>query len=274
MTAAADTPYKTAEMVRYRSISSFRRVRVAADVLPLASSCRLAACTFVPMPAARVDAAGASDDGARHAARARPVWWAAAAAAAAAAALLVVVWQSSGGEITPGPDEYIGIRGGSDASADDRLVGIGITGVTAEGFEYEVLAAKTAYLDDFFRFSYSNERSDLTRLFIFGLQPNRPPIWYVPLPEERVSMAISSGRLISLDFEIRLASRHTEGPLTIVALFTQRPLGHATVASVASELAGVPDTELADRLRKSLSLTSRDLIQVTATRVIPGSWQK
>lgn len=211
-----------------------------------------------------------------------PAWRLLRPLAALAAAIVVVVVGvrvldepslPGGGERA---DEYIGARGAAPGRPTEPLVGIGVSGVTEAGREYEVVAEGTAWLSDYLRFYYTNEDRELRWLFVFGLQEGPSPLWYFPLPEERRSVAIQAGgeaRSVALPYETGLASRHRPGPLRVVALFSERPLelGEVQVAleqGTWQDRAGSsPGRTLARRLGQTQRVVAREL----TLRVAPGS---
>ena len=176
-----------------------------------------------------------------------------------------------------GTDEYIGARGAAPGRTAEPLVGIGLSGVTEGGREYEVVAEGTAWLSDYLRFFYTCEDRDLRSLFVFGLQEGPVPLWYFPLPEERRSVAIQAGddaRSVALPYETSLASRHRPGPLRIVALFSERPLELAAVQVALEQVAwqdrtGV--TSVGRAVARQLGQTQRVVARELTVRVAPGS---
>ena len=186
------------------------------------------------------------------------------AVAAACAVILVVSGGFAGsGEAPPlarGPGEH-GPR-----------VGLGVSGITEAGSEYEVVASGEAFLGDYFRFYYSNERDELTHLFVVGLQDDTPLIWYAPLPpEEQASLPITTGLSRKLPFENKLGARHRAGDLKVIALFTRRPLRVDTVREALDpELAAAVTSDLSEIVRARLELAADEVVQVIETRIEPG----
>jgi hypothetical protein len=125
-------------------------------------------------------------------------------------------------------DDYIGSRGGAHA---DVTVGIGVSGVTEDGREYEVLASPGLYLDDYLRITTSREVGHHAFVAVVGLQEGRPPIWYSPNPEEGEtrSMPVAQERSVPLGgkadpIEFKVAARHGAGHLVVAAIFTDTPI--------------------------------------------------
>ena len=148
---------------------------------------------------------------------------------------------------------------------------IGISGVTEDMREYEVIASGQAAHGDWFRFYYTSEDPGLTSLFVLGVQPTQPLIWYAPLPpDETASLAISPGRQVKLPFENHLAARHVAGPLRVVAIFSAAPVTVERVRAALdpARLATSTPTELQDAVRRSLSLAPDDVVQLLETTVV------
>ena len=175
------------------------------------------------------------------------------------------------------PDDYIGARGAAPGKTADALVGVGVSGVTESGREYEVVAEGTAWLSDYLRFFYTSEDRDLRYLFVFGLQDAPTPLWYFPLPEELRSVSIQAGtdaRSVQLPYETGLAARHRAGPLRVVALFSERPLDLTAVA-LALESRPWHDPfgrwAVAQHLREALGQTQRVVVRELTLTIVPGS---
>ncbi len=167
-------------------------------------------------------------------------------------------------------------RGAASAAP---VAGLGVSGVDQHGREYEVLASAGAHRGDWLRFSYSIDAAAPaapTHLFVFGLQPGAPPLWYAPMPpDEAASLPVAPGRFVALPFESRLSPRHADGPLTVVALFTRRPLTLDQVAAAlpdpAPALGAAPPAAVAALLRHGLDLGPDAVVQLLPTRVLPPS---
>ncbi len=209
--------------------------------------------------------------GPSRAATGRAVWaalrWPALGVAVAAGLALLLVRPPGLGEA--GGDPTLRARGGH---AQGPLVGLGISGVTAGGGEYEVVASGEAFLGDWVRFYTSNDRADISYVFVVGLQPERPVAWYAPLPpEETRSLPIPVERHHMLPMENLLAARHTTGPLRVVALFTQRPLDAEVVGRALTPAArALVSSELKAALRERLALDPSDVVQIVETQVVSG----
>ncbi|MEZ4269248.1 MAG: hypothetical protein R3F39_23065 [Myxococcota bacterium] len=206
---------------------------------------------------------------------ARGIWsairWPALGVAVAAGLALLLVQPPGlvgevGGEVG---DPTLRARGGE---VQAPLVGLGISGVTEGGAEYEVVASGEAFLGDWVRFYTSNDRADISYVFVVGLQPDRPVAWYAPLPpEETQSLPIPVERHHMLPMENKLAARHEAGPLRVVALFTGRPLDADVVGRVlTADLSALVSSELESALRERLALGAGDVVQILETRVVPG----
>ncbi len=187
--------------------------------------------------------------------------------ACAAAALIFFTIQPSAMP-TPEHDSTLRARGGQDHGP---LVGLGISGVTEGGDEYEAIASDAAVQGDWLRFYYSNEDPRLTHLFVVGLQSDRDPIWYAPMPpEETESLAITQGKQVKLPMENKVSERHVAAPLAVLALFTSRPLTVADVGPALDRtLAGLAPSDLEAAVRTRLGLEETDVVQVLQTRVVP-----
>ncbi|MCC6619762.1 MAG: hypothetical protein IT385_00825 [Deltaproteobacteria bacterium] len=175
----------------------------------------------------------------------------------------------------PVDEGYLGARGLPPSGLPERRAGLGIGAVTADGHEYEAVFAP-AHLEDWLRFSYTNERPDLGWLFVFALQPERPEaerlVWIAPTPDEARSLPIAPARFRQLPFEVRLGARHATGPVRFVALFTAAPVTVDAVSAVlASGDAAAVSSDLEALLRRRLSLSPGDVVQTLETRVVPGT---
>jgi len=174
-------------------------------------------------------------------------------------------------------DDWIRARGLSRMELPAPQVGLGVGAISADGREYDALS-QAAYLDDWLRFSYTNERSDLGWLYVFALQPTSTGIALraiAPLPDEGQSLPIRTGHFVPLTFETRLAARHTEGRVRLVALFTAAPISVASVerALVALDPAAASElpSDFEARLRERLALAPGDVVQILDTVIVPGS---
>lgn len=119
----------------------------------------------------------------------------------------------------------------------DSSVGLGLSGVRADGTIYDARRPEGLSLDDNLRFSYSNNCTDEDKaaryLFVFGLDENLQPYWYYPLPNEgslahpAQSIAIESGPQVlqrDLPYETALKQRHHVGKFWVFALFSREPI--------------------------------------------------
>ncbi len=190
-------------------------------------------------------------------------WW------VPVASLVVALFIAVPGLMRP-EAEWIRARGIAGSGLEPQ-VGLGVGGVTDDGREYEAIAG-AMHVDDWLRFSYTNERSDLTWLYVFGLQRSGP-IPIAPLPDEEQSLPIHVGRFVPLDFEARLGARHQLGPVRIVALFTATPMTTAQVDALVLDpsLVTALPSELEARLRADLSLPPEAVVRILDSHVRPGS---
>lgn len=193
---------------------------------------------------------------------------------AAALALIVALnWNT-----TPDTEDWIQARGMKGLGPVPAQVGLGVGGITEAGSEYEAISSGAVHLEDWLRLSYTNQRQDLGWLFVVGLQRDGDRVVtraIAPLPEEGQSLAVTTGRFVTLPFEARLSARHTAGALRLVALFTARPLTVAEVeralADLASSALDALPSEVEARLRDRLRLGAGDVVQLLDTRIVPGS---
>jgi hypothetical protein len=179
----------------------------------------------------------------------------------------------------PTEEEYIGARGTNRTQPEQPLVGIGVSGVTESGREYEVLAEGEIHLDDYMRFFYTNESDELTHLFVMGLQGGEP-LWYYPLPEELRSISIASGdeaRSVQLPDETRLGARHHAGRLRVVALFTPSALRLSDVALALergpwdNRLMTMKPVELEEAVARALALPPSAVVRVLEVNLLGGT---
>jgi|GEM_PF-2337714 len=200
------------------------------------------------------------------------------------AALTLVVATGLGGADDPTASTWRSTPGydltarGSD---NDRgpLVGYGVTGVTEDGGEYEVLASGRAFVGDYLRFSYTNDApAEIGHLFLFGLQYAADGTvairWYAPEPGygETQSAATPAARTRFFDFETKLNVEHTPGELRFVGIFTRDPLKLPTVEDALRDLApdalSGPETGFETMLRVRLGLPPSTRVQIRDTTVV------
>ncbi|MEC8024605.1 MAG: hypothetical protein VX223_11765 [Myxococcota bacterium] len=179
--------------------------------------------------------------------------------------------------LAPIDSDYFGARG--SAAADAIGVGVGITGVTESNQAYEVTAAETSlYLDDYLRITLSRTADEYPFVFVFGVQPDRQPVWYEPDPEHGglSSVSVPRGEAIPLGgssdpIEFKLSGRHVTGALTVFALFSQKPLLQSDVARMLSTL---PPTASADTLTavmyETLAPAAGTFVVTSVSSVIRG----
>jgi hypothetical protein len=192
--------------------------------------------------------------------------WATALATAAIAILVIQPW-------APAPVDSIQSRGAAEERLEAGLVGVGVSGVPADGgMEYEVIASKRVTQGDYLRFSYSNERNELEHLFVFGLQERKAPHWYAPMPPfENRSLSISHATGQTLPFEAKVGEDHARGRLRIVSIFSERRLSlDEAMAKLGPGLFTLADAELSDAIHQRLGLSTRAVVQVLETRVEVG----
>lgn len=190
-------------------------------------------------------------------------WWRPALAPLAAAAAVLLLAVGAPAPVTSERPE-LQARGAADARP---LTGLGVTGVSEAGDEYEVIASGRADQGDWLRFTYTNERPELRHLFVFGLQAGQPPAWFAPLPEEGESLSITTGRFLSVGFESRVAARTVPGPLTVIALFTPDPVRLADVAQALGGLRPLTPAALEHLLRERLGLPAAAKVHIQRTGV-------
>lgn len=193
-----------------------------------------------------------------------------------AAGVLLAVGRLPEAAPEPTAEEWIRARGLHELELPGPRVGVGVGGVTEGGREYEAIASGAVNVEDWLRFSYTNERADLGWLFVCSLQRDGDRVVMravAPLPEEKQSLAITTGHFVPLSFEARLAARHTLGPVRFVALFTARPLAYDAVERAIGQ--GHADDDRPDaletQLRDALGLAAGDVVQTLTTTIIPGS---
>jgi len=131
------------------------------------------------------------------------------------------------------PRPPAGIEDTMPRGAAPRLpdAGLGVSGVAADGAEYEAIASDGVCLCEALRFYVTARRPDLSYYFLFGIQGGRP-LWYFPTPEEGGSPALPPKERMAwmVPYEIELAQRHRPGPLTLVLLLSPTPLAAKEVA--------------------------------------------
>ena len=177
----------------------------------------------------------------------------------------------------PVDSDYIGARGGG--ATDTIGVGVGITGVTESNQAYEVSAADTSlYLDDYLRITLSRTADEYPYAFVFGVQPDRQPVWYEPDPEHGglSSVSVPKGEAIPLGgsgdpIEFKLSGRHVTGTLTIFALFSQKPLLQSDVARMLSTLSPTASADtLTAEMYETLNPKAGTLVVTSVSSVIRG----
>lgn len=159
--------------------------------------------------------------------------------AGACALLAVVVGMSDDSIGLRVPDEAIVNARGSGFF--DLTVGVGISGVTEDGREYEAVHGDGVYMDDYMRLYATRAVEDWPLMLVVGLQPGQAPIWYHPDPEHGTerSQRVELGKSIPLGganepFEFKVSGRHVTGALKVVGIFSGRAV---TVERVAAALA-------------------------------------
>ena len=204
-----------------------------------------------------------------------PAWTMPLAGAAAAALVAVLVTSQPSPSPSPSPlagapaadpsrNDYLGARSGN---RDAPRAGIGVSGINAQGVEYEVLHDR-AWIQDRIRFFYRCDDAELNHLFLFGLQGDENPRWYYPLPAEDEHASIpaqcgSDTERTQLQGDTLLAKRHSPGSLTVIGIFTQDPLSHEAVAqALEGRVNEVLEGAFDDNLRRALSLDPDAVVSV------------
>ena len=159
--------------------------------------------------------------------------------AGACAVLAVVVGMSDDTTILRVPDEAVVNSRGSGFF--DLTVGVGVSGVTEDGREYEAVHGDGVYMDDYMRIYSTRAIEDWPLILVVGLQRGRAPIWYHPDPEHGTgrSQRVELGQSVPLGgsdvpFEFKVSGRHTPGALQVLGIFSGRA---QTVERVAAALA-------------------------------------
>ena len=179
-------------------------------------------------------------------------------------------------DLTPAASEYVGARGGAHA---DVTVGIGVSGVTESGEEYEVVEGSGLYHDDYLRITTSREVDGHGFVAVLGFQVDGAPIWYAPNPDEgeRSSFAVPQERSVALGgtkdpVEFKVSARHRPGRIVIAAVFTTEPLA---VSAIEAQLSGGPvlsATGVADVIEARLAGLGADaVVRLKEFDVLPGS---
>ena len=196
--------------------------------------------------------------------------------AAGAAALLLTIGPMGQGVIpAEGADDSLTDLRARSGAAPTATVGLGLSGVSRANpsDEYEIVAGGGVHLGDFLRVYTTNERSEVTHLFVLVRQPERAPIWYAPMPPEQTqSVALGQGRAVMLTAEYAVdAERYAAGSARAIALFTTRPL---TVSELTPHLDGALDTmtpsAAAAALGKRLGLAAPSEVVVLPFTVSPA----
>ncbi len=165
--------------------------------------------------------------------RALSPWLWSLAVAAAAIVMMVRPPAEHGSESSVDPREYTA-RGSH--SAEGAAVGIRMLRVVpgagaADGARIE--ETRSFELDDVVTFTYSNRDPELRYLVLCGIQGEEVR-WYYPQEPDSGAVLIAADRIDEpLGDGIRLAVKHREGPLRIVALFSREPLAGASMTEAA-----------------------------------------
>ncbi|MFT7625915.1 MAG: hypothetical protein ACI9WU_005107, partial [Myxococcota bacterium] len=172
-------------------------------------------------------------------------------------------------------EEYVGMRGEAFA----LTVGLGVSGVTADGREYEVVEADgTLYFDDYLRLTTTRAIDTHPYVMLVGLQAGNAPVWYAPDPEHdgpgSVAVAMGFSKVLGGDVEpveFHLAGgRHRTGELTVMAVFSDAPISRAAIEPVVN----APNRDLdslTDQVRNVAAVGSTAIIRVLKLRVVSGS---
>lgn len=153
---------------------------------------------------------------------------------AGAAALVAVVvlagWFNRERLFPPGDQRASQVllsRGGETALPG---VGLGVSGVDAEGREYEVVESNGVCLRDALRFYVTSRVPAYRYYFLFGLRPDGEIHWYFPSREEQLSFPFpetfpDEGAIAhKVPYEIELWKKHGRGGHVVVGLFSEDPL--------------------------------------------------
>lgn len=169
-------------------------------------------------------------------------------------------------------EDYMGARG----AQFDLTVGIGVSGVTEDGREYEAVEAGGLYAGDYLKIYTTRVVDDFSYVFVFGLQEGRP-IWYLPDPEYGTdeSVRVPFGKSLVLGdvdggFEITLSGgRHQLGDLQVVAIYSDRPLTLSEVSEAVETRYGLAAFE--NWLLVRLGLSNGGITRILRTQILPGS---
>jgi hypothetical protein len=173
-------------------------------------------------------------------------------AALAAVVLVATVGLISRGPIPPtGAGPEVQARGGAPAReaplVDLELYAASLSSDTPVS-PRRVEDGGHVRLDEVVQFSYRNGSPRIRHLYLLGIDARLDPIDYFPRPSSDRSIAIEETlRMKSISPSIRLAKRHEQGPLFVVAFFSERELSREAVHRAVRQIAlggigeGIPD---------------------------------
>lgn len=183
----------------------------------------------------------------------RRAWFPLAAAATLSAMAVIAI-------VATPPDnaEYYGVRGGVDVLPS---VGIGLSGIDADGNEYEVVESGEICVTEYLRFYVTARDSQLKYYFIFGIN-NGVFVPYFPLPEEQESFVFDGRSSVAhmVPWEIRLDQRHSAGTLDVVGVLSDVPLQYDLVSRAVDWW--LLDSESPDALGEILEAESGAVVDV------------
>ena len=168
----------------------------------------------------------------------RPLW-----AVAAVSALLFFSWLWW---LQPLPSHRVDRFGLSLDSASELVSRGGIAGDADVGIRVFAVSEQPRRIDepstlsihDMITFTYTRAVAGTGYLALFGLQEEGNMIWYYPDYGERESVRVKGARVDEpLKDGFDLFVHHREGPLLIVALFSEKPLLVADIEDAAHTMA-------------------------------------
>jgi len=150
------------------------------------------------------------------------VGWAGAAVAAAIALLVIIPW-GAGVPTSDGPQEHVAVRGTAE---ELPVVGLGISGVDADGAEYEVVHGDGVCASDALRLYLTARDARTPHFVVFGIQDIDDPTWYAPAPRDTAAPRIPEVPALAwvLPFEIVVDGTHAPGPVSVVCILSEEPI--------------------------------------------------
>jgi len=136
-------------------------------------------------------------------------------------------------------------RGGENPLPD---VGLGVSGVDAEGREYEIVESRGVCLHDALRFYVTSRTDEYRYYFLFGLRPDGEIHWYFPSREEQKSFSFPETKTVAhkVPYEIELWKKHGQGGHVVVGLFSKDPLELSRVERAVETALGKGDLDPRD----------------------------